>query len=93
MSGLEVLAVVAAVAAVVSAFNDGNQIVNKIKQKRRERNALPPTKYLEESLQLGPPAIEAERDNGIRVFGQVFGKGDGIYALTPCRRTNTDKAT
>ena len=81
MSGLEVLAVVAAVAAVVSAFNDGNGIVARIKQKRREKNALPPTMYLEESLQCGPPAIEAEKDNGMRVFGRVFAEGDGIFAL------------
>ena len=70
------LAVVAAIASIVSAFNDGNSIVRQIKDKRKARKALPPTKYLEESLTSGPPAIEAEKDNGLREFGLLFGNGD-----------------
>ncbi len=78
MSGLEVLAVVGAVAAVVSAFNDGNSLVNKIKERRRAKRVPLPPQPLEESLELGPTIVIAEANNGIRDFGRAFEMGDGM---------------
>ncbi|TKA75322.1 hypothetical protein B0A49_03606 [Cryomyces minteri] len=76
MSGLEVLAVVACVAGVVSAFNDGSKIVRQIKDKRAARKAPPPTKFLEQSLDRAPKDIEAEKEHGVERFGQAFMIGD-----------------
>lgn len=76
MSGLEVFAVVGAVAAVVSAYKDGSRIVAEIKEKRARKKAPPPTKYLEESLSRGPPAVEEAKNNGVERFGQAFAIGD-----------------
>ena len=67
---------VGCVAAVVSAFHDGNGIVQKIKDKRRERKALLPSRYLEESLERGPTAVEQEKSIGIERFGDKFAGGD-----------------
>ena len=91
MADLEVLTVIDAVGAIISAYGKGYWIVSRVKQKRFENNGLLLSMYLEESLDSGPPAIEAERDNGLRVFDQVFGKGDGILAFTPYPRADTDK--
>ena len=76
MSGFEVFAVIGAVAAVVSAFNDGNELVRQIKDKRKAINAPLPPPYLEESLKLGPVNIEAQRDSGLNDFGDAFANGD-----------------
>ena len=76
MSGLEAVAVISAVAAVVSAFNDGNKLVRQIKDKRKAKIAPLPPPYLEESLERGPRSIEAQRDSGLRDFGQEFANGD-----------------
>ena len=76
MSGLEVFAVVGAVAAVISAYRDGGRIVAEIKKKRVRREAPPPTIYLEQSLSKGPPALEEAKNNGIERFGQSFAIGD-----------------
>ena len=76
MSGLEALAIITAVAAVVSAFNDGNTLVRQIKDKQSARKAPLPPQSLEESLELGPVDIEAQTDNGLRDFGQEFANGD-----------------
>ena len=76
MSGLEVFAVVGAVAAVVSAYRDGGRIVAEIKEKRARRKAPPPTIYLEQSLSRGPPALEEAKNNGIERFGRSFAIGD-----------------
>ena len=76
MSGLEVLAVVSAVAALVSAFHDGSRIVKELRERRKDRQAAPPTKYLQESLDRGPPAIEEAKRVGLDRFGHRFGVGD-----------------
>ena len=76
MSGLEILAVVACVAAVVSAFNDGNAIVKSIKAKRNLKKASLPSNDLADSLERGPPAVEAEKKLGIDRFGKIFAQGD-----------------
>ncbi|KAL8796283.1 MAG: hypothetical protein Q9195_001398 [Heterodermia aff. obscurata] len=78
MSGLEVFAVVSAVAAVISAYKDGGRIVAEIKERRARRKAPPPTRYLEESLSRGPLALEEAKNNGVERFGEAFAIGDSI---------------
>lgn len=73
---MEVVAIISCVAAVVSAYRDGQVIVQRIKEKRRERKALPPTILLEESLQKGSQAVEEAKENGVKRFGPEFAVGD-----------------
>lgn len=77
MSGIEVVAVLACVAGVVSAYKDGGQIVKQIKAKRAAKKALAPTQSLESLLERGPIAVEQAKDNGIERFGSKFATGDG----------------
>lgn len=79
MSGMEVVAVLGCVAAVVSAYKDGGNIVKQIKEKRAAKKALPPTRMLETSLQRGPPAVEEAKDVGIERYGPQFAVGDSEY--------------
>ncbi|KAL9137649.1 MAG: hypothetical protein Q9175_001138 [Cornicularia normoerica] len=78
MSGIEVVAVLACVAAVVSAYKDGAQIVKQIKAKRAAKKALAPTQSLESSLERGPIAVEQAKDNGIERYGSKFATGDKV---------------
>jgi hypothetical protein len=78
----EVVGIVACVAAVVSAYKDGAQIVQKIKDKRRRTKADPPSKYLEESLDLGATAVEQTHNAGVDRFGTAFKEGDGKSSST-----------
>lgn len=93
MSGLEVFAIIAAVAAVVSAFNDGNKLVRQITDKRKARKAPLPPQYLEKSLELGPLNIEAQCDSGLRDFGERFANGDRTLRCTvqSCKRSHFDR--
>ena len=72
MSGLEVVAVVGAVAGVISAYKDASRIVADFKDKRRAKKA----EQLERSLARGPLAVEEARNNGVERFGQAFAEGD-----------------
>ena len=72
MSGMEVLAVLGCVAAVVSAYNDGGNIVKQIKAKRAAKRAPAPTETLEISLQRGPPAVEEAKELGIERYGSSY---------------------
>ncbi len=83
MSGVEIPAIIACVAALISAYHDGGRIVHALKKKREETNALPPTQYLEQSLALGPREIELQSNAILDQFGtsaQVEGaESDRIY--------------
>lgn len=79
MSGMEVVAVLGCVAAVVSAYNDGGKIVKQIKAKRVAKKAIAPTQSLESSLERGPLAVEQAKDNGIERYGPKFAAGDREY--------------
>ena len=72
MSGMEVVAVLGCVAAVVSAYKDGGNIVKQIKAKRAAKRAPAPTESLEISLQRGPPAVEEAKDQGIERYGPSY---------------------
>ena len=60
------------VAAVVSAYKDGGNIVKQIKAKRAAKRAPAPTETLETSLQRGPPAVEEAKDQGIEKYGPRY---------------------
>ncbi|KAL8721019.1 MAG: hypothetical protein Q9225_002224 [Loekoesia sp. 1 TL-2023] len=75
---MEAIAIIGCIAAVVSAYRDGGAIVDKIKQKRLAKNALPPTRLLEESLARGPKAVEEAKENGLERFGPRYAAGDQL---------------
>jgi hypothetical protein len=91
MSGAELMAVVGCIAAVVSAYNDGSDLVRKVRERRRQRRealqhaqhfAKPPspdtpTQELERSLISGKDVVQHEYDRRYRRFGDPFAKGDG----------------
>ncbi|KAL2005136.1 hypothetical protein VTN00DRAFT_2986 [Thermoascus crustaceus] len=81
MPEAEVAAVVACVAAIISAYHDGNTLVSRIKERREERRralAEGPTEALEDSLTLGPLIVQGEYDNNYRRFGERYAQGDQI---------------
>ena len=77
MSGLEAIAVIGVVAALVTAFKDSSTIANSIKQRRKNKEgALPPTDELEEALAEGEHEIQKAAAVGIRKFGPAFVEED-----------------
>ena len=83
MSGLELLAVVGCVAAVVSAYNDGSELVRKVRDRRRARRAIQyatspdaSTQNLELSLASGQDIVRQEYDRRYRRLGDPFATGD-----------------
>ncbi|KIW10448.1 hypothetical protein PV08_11412 [Exophiala spinifera] len=79
MSGVEIgIAVIGAVAALVTAYKDAGGIVGNIKARRKTKGALPPSFALEESLKEGQEEIERITAKGIRRFGSDFEQGDDI---------------
>ncbi|KIW93843.1 uncharacterized protein Z519_05158 [Cladophialophora bantiana CBS 173.52] len=79
MSGAEIgIAVIGAVAALITAYKDAGAIVENIKERRKAKGALPPSVALEESLQEGHQEIEKITAKGIQRFGPTFEQGDDI---------------
>ncbi|KAL8792821.1 MAG: hypothetical protein Q9195_004550 [Heterodermia aff. obscurata] len=85
MSGLELLAVVACVAAVCSAYHDGAEILQQIKAKRKARRAArqdllteSSTQELELSLHRGEDVVQSQYDRDYKRFGAAFANGDDI---------------
>jgi len=83
MSGLELIAVVACVAAVVSAYKDGHELVKKVRERRRARSALQyptspdtSTEDLEVSLANGQDLVRHDYDRRYRRLGDPFAHGD-----------------
>ena len=90
MSGMEVVAVLGCVAAVVSAYQDGGKIVKQIKAKRAAKKALAPTQSLESSLERGPIEVEQAKDSGIERYGSRFATGDRESMTEAGSPTSTD---
>lgn len=83
MSGLELVAVVACVGAIVSAYHDGAELVAQIKAKRKAKKTLQngslqeiTTQGLESSLHRGKQVVESQFDRDARRFGEQFRVGD-----------------
>ena len=68
-------------AAVVSAYRDGGTIIQKIKVKRSQKRAAPPSRLLEESIDQAPTDIEREKQRGIQRFGKAFERGDTVAVI------------
>ncbi|MCJ1478198.1 hypothetical protein MMC13_006874 [Lambiella insularis] len=68
--------VLSCVAGIISAFKDGLAIVETVTQRRKARHGYPPSKYLQDSLAAGPPALEAQQKEGLKRFGNAFAAGD-----------------
>ncbi|KAL2001016.1 hypothetical protein VTN02DRAFT_2329 [Thermoascus thermophilus] len=75
-------AVVACVAAIISAYHDGTTLVSRTKERHegRRTRALPdgPTEALEDSLTLGPLIVQREYDDHHRRCGPRYAHGDPI---------------
>ncbi|KAL9604395.1 MAG: hypothetical protein Q9219_000583 [cf. Caloplaca sp. 3 TL-2023] len=83
MSGLELIAVVACVGAIISAYHDGAELVAQIKAKRKAKKELQngslqdvTTQELESSLQRGQGIVQSQFDRDARRFGEQFRVGD-----------------
>ncbi|CAI7617345.1 unnamed protein product [Penicillium glandicola] len=75
MSGVEVIAVVACVAAIVSAYGDGANMFKAIRKKYHERRA---NQELERSLARGRTDIQPTFDRHYRELGRIYADGDQI---------------
>ena len=81
MSGAEIgIAVIGAVAALITAYRDAGSIVENIKERRKAKGALPPSVALEESLEEGHQEIEKITAKGVQRFGTDFEQGDGKFS-------------
>ena len=76
------------VAAVVSAYKDGGNIVKQIKAKRAAKRAPAPTESLEISLQRGPPAVEEAKDQGIERYGPRYAYSRDRECEASCKLFN-----
>lgn len=96
---MELLAVVACVAAVCSAYHDGGELVQQIKAKRKAKKALLPndtpsdpnnasTTELEMSLSRGESVVRSQFDRDFKRFGETFATGDSgsrlDFSFLPC---------
>ena len=72
MSGMDVVAIIGTVAAVVSAFEHGEALLKKIKENRAERKAVLPPPTLEQSLIRGPRAVSDAYESGVETYGKAF---------------------
>ena len=84
MSGLELIAVVACIGAIVSAYHDGAEILQQIKAKRKARKlgrqdllTESSTQELELSLHRGEDVVQSQYDRDYKRFGAAFADGDG----------------
>lgn len=77
----EIVGIIACVAGVVSAYHDGGAIIQKIKVKRAAKQAPPPPRLLEESIDQAPEEIEREKKRGVARFGRAFEEGDHIAVI------------
>ncbi|OQD89530.1 hypothetical protein PENANT_c002G08711 [Penicillium antarcticum] len=80
MSGVEVVAVVACVAAVVSAYNDGSRMFTAIRKKWHERRRQPDqsSRDLEWSLARGHHEIVSQYKRHHQELGRLYEEGDSI---------------
>ena len=72
MSGVEAIAIIGVVAAIVSAFENGDRLVKRLKDKRAAKKKIPPPAILEQSLVRGPREVKEEYRSGIQTYGESF---------------------
>ncbi|KAJ5910604.1 hypothetical protein N7504_005247 [Penicillium tannophilum] len=80
MSGAEVIAVVACVAAIVSAYRDGSELYRSIKKKwdRRHPREEASSNDLEHSLDRGQNEILAHWNDHVSRLGRRYEEGDNL---------------
>ncbi|KAF2115672.1 hypothetical protein BDV96DRAFT_54241 [Lophiotrema nucula] len=80
MSGLEPLAVVGAVAAVVSAFHGGAELVAHLKKKHRRRKSQQQfeEQQLQDSLETGENTVGQRYSTDMKELGEIVRVGDAI---------------
>ncbi|MCJ1398794.1 hypothetical protein MMC11_001995 [Xylographa trunciseda] len=74
--GVEPVDVLSCVTGIISTFKDGHAVVKTLVQRRKAINGYPPSRFLEDTLSAGPPAVEAQMKEGLDSFGAVFAIGD-----------------
>ncbi|MCJ1420383.1 hypothetical protein MMC32_006740 [Xylographa parallela] len=79
--GVEVLDVLSCVTGIISTFNDTLTVVKTITQRRKAINGYPPSRFLEDTLCAGPPAIGAQINEGLERFGAIFATGDSAATV------------
>ena len=79
MSGLEVVALVA---AIVSAFTGGSQLFSKWKERRHERRLEAQNEVVGTSLQRGTREVQTEYDRDFARLGAAFAQG---HRVTVCK--------
>ena len=76
MSGVELLFAIGGFAfGIIQAYDSSLRIIEKIKARRQARHALPPSEYLEKSLQRGQRNIREMMEAGTERFPD-FQEGD-----------------
>lgn len=65
-------------AAIVSAYNDGRAVVSKIRERRRIKQAPPPSQLLDTSLGEAAHDIDNEKTRGVTRLGPKFATGDDV---------------
>lgn len=75
----EALAIVSCVAGLIQAYDAAGRTIDRIKERRRARQAAPPSVHLEESVEQGKRQIEEAVEDGKQRFGPDFERGDGRY--------------
>jgi len=75
MSGLEAITVIAAVAAIVSAYNDGGEVLQRLKRRRQKRQAAQPSPALEDTIHAATRSIEGEKQHHLARFGEEWYDG------------------
>lgn len=78
MSGIgEALAIVSCVAGLIQAYDAAGRTIDRIKERRKARQAPPPSIRLEQSVEQGKRQIAEAVEDGKKRFGPDFEKGDG----------------
>ncbi|KAL1306967.1 hypothetical protein AAFC00_005602 [Neodothiora populina] len=83
MSGIgKIVGIIACVAAIISAYEDGREVVTRIRERRRNKQAcLPPSQNLDISLTEAAHDIESEKVRGVTRLGTRFERGDAEALL------------
>ena len=80
VTGIEGVAIFAAIAALVSAFEAGVKLVDRVKQYRQQRHdsrIIPDLERQKKALALAQASVQHKYDDEYRRRGQRFNLGDG----------------
>lgn len=72
MSGQEPATITGTLAAVLTAFQNGETLIKKIREARAQVGAMLPPPALEQSLERGPRIIKEAYETGWETYGEAF---------------------